>query len=70
MSRGTCSSWLMKTEDEYHPRSHLFKPIIDIEQMKTFRDALKVQTSQESSLCQLACKDSPLAIPHSLSVLM
>lgn len=30
--------------------------------MKTLRDALKVQTSQ-NPLCQLACKDSSLAVP-------
>lgn len=54
----------MKIEDEYHLRSHLVESIIDIEQIKTLRGALKAQTSQESSLCQLACKDSSLATPQ------
>ena len=54
----------MKIEGEYHPRSHLFKSIIDKEQIKTLRDALKAQTSQENSLCQLACKDGSLATPQ------
>ena len=31
----------MKIEDEYHPRSHLFESIIDTQQIKPLRDALK-----------------------------
>lgn len=65
MSPWICSSGLMKIEREYQPRSHLFESIIDKEQIKTLRDALKAQTSQENSLCQLACKDSSLATPQS-----
>lgn len=40
----TFSSWLKKTEHEFDPPSHLFKPINDTEQMKTLWAALNAQT--------------------------
>lgn len=47
------------------PEAVYLSLIIAKQQMKSLRDVLKVQTSQESCPCPLACKDRPLTIPSS-----
>ena len=60
-----------RKQNEHHPRCHLFEPIIDIDQMETLRDALKVQISQESSLsASWLAKIALWPCLSSLSVLM